>query len=41
VPDLLQPESHPDPLVDLDRRSHHSGLSSEYVWGSHWWLLQC
>ena len=41
VPELLQAESHPDPLVDLDRRSHHSALSSEYVWGSHWWLLQC
>jgi SAM-dependent MidA family methyltransferase len=41
VPELLQSESHPDPLVDLDRRSRHSTLSSQYVWGSHWWLLQC
>jgi SAM-dependent MidA family methyltransferase len=41
VPELLQTESHPDPLVDLDRRSQHSALSSQYVWGSHWWLLQC
>lgn len=41
VPELLQAESHPDPLVDLDRRSQHAALSSEYVWGSHSWLLQC
>jgi SAM-dependent MidA family methyltransferase len=41
VPELLQPESHPDPLVDLEQRSHHSALSSQYVWGSHWWLMQC
>jgi SAM-dependent MidA family methyltransferase len=41
APELLQVESHPDPLIDLDRRSHRSALSSQYVWGSHWWLLQC
>ena len=41
VPELLQVDAHPDPLVDLGRRSQHSALSSEYVWGSHWWLLQC
>lgn len=41
VPELLQVEAHPDPLVDLDRRSQYSALSSQYVWGSHWWLLQC
>jgi SAM-dependent MidA family methyltransferase len=41
VANLLLSESHPDPLVDLDRRSQHSALSSQYVWGSHWWLLQC
>jgi len=41
VPELLQVETHPDPLVDLDQRSQYSALSSEYVWGSHWWLLQC
>ena len=41
VPELLQVDTHPDPLVDLDRRSQYSALSSEYVWGSHWWLLQC
>jgi SAM-dependent MidA family methyltransferase len=41
VPELLQSESHPDPLVDLDRRSQHLALNSQYVWGSHWWLLQC
>jgi SAM-dependent MidA family methyltransferase len=41
VPELLQPKTHPDPLVDLGRRSEHSVLSSQYVWGSHWWLLQC
>jgi hypothetical protein len=41
VPELLQPESPPDPVVDLDRRSQRAALSSEYVWGSHWWLLQC
>ena len=41
VANLLLSESHPDPLVDLDRRSRHRALSSQYVWGSHWWLLQC
>jgi hypothetical protein len=41
VPELLQVDAHPDPVVDLGRRSQHSALSSEYVWGSHWWLLQC
>ena len=41
VPELLQAKTFPDPLVDLGRRSEHSALSSEYVWGSHWWLLQC
>jgi SAM-dependent MidA family methyltransferase len=41
VPELLQAETHPDPLLDLGRRSKHSALSSRYVWGSHWWLLQC
>jgi SAM-dependent MidA family methyltransferase len=41
VPELLQVDAHPAPLVDLGRRSQHSALSSEYVWGSHWWLLQC
>jgi hypothetical protein len=41
VPELLQAESHPDPLVDLDLRSQHAALSSQYVWGSHSWLLQC
>jgi SAM-dependent MidA family methyltransferase len=41
VPELLQSEAHPDPLVDLGWRSQHSVLSSQYVWGSHWWLLQC
>jgi SAM-dependent MidA family methyltransferase len=40
VPELLQAEIHPDPLIDLGRRSQHSALSSQYVWGSHWWLLQ-
>jgi SAM-dependent MidA family methyltransferase len=41
VPELLQATTHPDPLLDLGRRSEHSALSSQYVWGSHWWLLQC
>jgi SAM-dependent MidA family methyltransferase len=41
VAELLQVDAHPDPLVDLGRRSQHSALSSQYVWGSHWWLLQC
>lgn len=41
VPKLLHSESDPDPLVDLDQRSRHLALSSQYVWGSHWWLLQC
>jgi hypothetical protein len=41
VPDLLQLDTHPDPLVDLGRRTQHAALSSQYVWGSHWWLLQC
>jgi Putative S-adenosyl-L-methionine-dependent methyltransferase len=41
VPELLQVDAHPDPLVDLDRRSQRAALSSQYVWGSHWWLLQC
>ena len=41
VPELLQVETYPDPLVDLGRRSQYSALSSQYVWGSHWWLLQC
>jgi SAM-dependent MidA family methyltransferase len=41
APDLLQTDAHPDPLVDLGRRSLHATLSSQYVWGSHWWLLQC
>jgi SAM-dependent MidA family methyltransferase len=41
VSELLQAEPHPDPLVDLDRRSQHAALSSQYVWGSYWWLLQC
>jgi len=41
VPELLQAEAHPDPLSDLGRRSQHAALSSQYVWGSHWWLLQC
>ncbi len=40
VPELLHPESHPDPLLDLARRSQQAALSSSYVWGSHWWLLQ-
>jgi len=41
VPELLQIETYPDPLVDLGRRSRLAALSSQYVWGSHWWLLQC
>jgi len=41
VPDLLQLDTHFDPLIDLGRRSQHAALSSQYVWGSHWWLLQC
>jgi hypothetical protein len=41
VPELLQANTHPDPLLDIGRRSEHSALSSQYVWGSHWWLLQC
>ena len=41
VPDLLQSKLLADPLVDLDRRSQVSALSSQFVWGSHWWLLQC
>jgi hypothetical protein len=41
APDLLQLDTHPDPLVDLGWRSQHAALSSQYVWGSHWWLLQC
>jgi SAM-dependent MidA family methyltransferase len=41
VPELLQADTHADPLVDLGRRSEHAALSSQYVWGSHWWLLQC
>jgi SAM-dependent MidA family methyltransferase len=41
VPELLQVETYPDPLVDLGRRSRLAALSSQYVWGSHWWLLQC
>jgi hypothetical protein len=41
IPDLLQSESSSDPLVDLDRRSQLSVLNSQFVWGSHWWLLQC
>ena len=40
VPRLLAAASHADPLVDLARRSQQSALSSHYVWGSHWWLLQ-
>ena len=40
VADLLAPTPHPDPLADLARRSQQSALSSRYVWGSHWWLLQ-
>ena len=41
VPELLQVETYPDPLFDLGRRSRLAALSSRYVWGSHWWLLQC
>jgi putative S-adenosyl-L-methionine-dependent methyltransferase len=41
IPDLLQLETYPDPLFDLGRRSRLAALSSHYVWGSHWWLLQC
>jgi SAM-dependent MidA family methyltransferase len=40
VPELLQLDAHPDPLVDLGRPSQYAALSSQYVWGSHWWLLQ-
>jgi SAM-dependent MidA family methyltransferase len=40
VADLGSTVAHPDPLVDLARRSQQSALSSRYVWGRHWWLLQ-
>ena len=31
---------HPDPLVELSRRSERAALSAPYGWGSHWWLVQ-
>jgi SAM-dependent MidA family methyltransferase len=43
---LLRSRSHPsddqepDQLSDLARRSQWAALTSEHVWGSHWWLLQ-
>ena len=40
VPQLLDAAPQADPLADLARRSQQSALSSNYVWGSHWWLLQ-
>ena len=40
VADLLVAAPDADPLADLARRSQQSALSSHYVWGSHWWLLQ-
>ena len=40
VSELTSTVAHPDPLVDLARRSQQSALSSQYVWGGHWWLLQ-
>ena len=33
-----QPEH--DQLSDLARRSQWAALTSDHVWGSHWWLLQ-
>ncbi len=29
-----------DQLSDLSRRSEWAALTSQHVWGSHWWLLQ-
>jgi SAM-dependent MidA family methyltransferase len=40
ISELTSTVAHPDPLVDLARRSQQSALSSRYVWGGHWWLLQ-